>query len=137
MGASRATIATGGFPGGAGGRWFAVAMTDTASVATSCLEAWTTGNFDALHDLLDDDVTFLGPLGETHGADEYVEQIQGMAKLVDRADVHQVVADGDDVVLVYDLVTKNATVPTAGWYRLRDGRIVSVRAFFDPRPLLR
>ena len=28
-----------------------------------------------------------------------------------------------------------ARIPTAGWYRVRDGKIASVRAFFDPRPL--
>jgi limonene-1,2-epoxide hydrolase len=42
-----------------------------------------------------------------------------------------------NVCIVYDLITKAppATIPTAGWYKVRDGRITSVRAFFDARPL--
>jgi limonene-1,2-epoxide hydrolase len=30
-------------------------------------------------------------------------------------------------------VTAAARIPTAGWYRVRDEKIASVRAFFDPR----
>jgi hypothetical protein len=45
--------------------------------------------------------------------------------------------EGEDVCIIYDLVTHTPTarIPTAGWYRVRDGKIASVRAFFDPRPL--
>jgi hypothetical protein len=40
------------------------------------------------------------------------------------------------VCLIYDLVTVPAgTVPTAGWFRLRDGKIAAIRVFFDARPL--
>jgi limonene-1,2-epoxide hydrolase len=41
------------------------------------------------------------------------------------------------VCIVNDLVTKTppATIPTAGWYKVRDRRIASIRAFFDARPL--
>jgi hypothetical protein len=47
-----------------------------------------------------------------------------------------VIADGDDVCLIYDLVTVPAgTVPTAGWFRLRDGKIAAIQVFFDARPL--
>ena len=45
---------------------------------------------------------------------------------------------GDNVCIIYDLVTKTppARIPTAGWYRVQDGKVTSVRAFFDPRPLM-
>ena len=38
---------------------------------------------------------------------------------------------------IYDLVTKTAPapIPTAGWYRVRHGRVVAVNAFFDARPI--
>jgi limonene-1,2-epoxide hydrolase len=97
-----------------------------------------TRDFDMTRALLDDDVTFRGPLGETVGAEDYIAGVRRLAELVDRADIVQVIADGDDVCLIYDLVTKSAgAIPTVGWYKLREGRITSVRAFFDPRPLLR
>jgi len=48
-----------------------------------------------------------------------------------------VAVDGEDVFIVYDLLTDVADpIPTAGWYRVRDGRIASLRVYFDPRPLV-
>jgi ketosteroid isomerase-like protein len=60
-----------------------------------------------------------------------------MAELVTAAEQQEVIADGGDVVLVYELITHDppARIPTAGIYRIRDGKVASVRAFFDPRPL--
>jgi limonene-1,2-epoxide hydrolase len=83
-------------------------------------------------------VTFNGPLGETHGVDEYVAGIRRLAEIVDRVDPHQVITDGDEVCVIYDLVTNTGagSIPTAGWYSLQDGRITAVRAYFDPRPLV-
>jgi len=48
-----------------------------------------------------------------------------------------VIAEGDDVCVQYDLVAGAAgAMPTVGWYEVHDGLIRSVRAFFDPRPML-
>ena len=109
-----------------------------AAVAARCLDAWTSGDFDTTRSLLADDVTFVGPLGHTEGADAYVEGVRGMAKMVKGVDRRQVIADGDNVCIIYDLVTDTpaGAIATAGWYGLRDGKIVSVRAYFDPRPLV-
>lgn len=46
------------------------------------------------------------------------------------------IADGDDVCIVYDLLAAGQRLPTVGWYHFRDGRISAIRAFFDPRPLV-
>jgi hypothetical protein len=45
-------------------------------------------------------------------------------------------ADGDDVCLIYDLVTNTpaGTAPVAEWFRVRDGKIAQIRVFFDARP---
>ncbi|MGN6374911.1 MAG: nuclear transport factor 2 family protein, partial [Sphingomonas sp.] len=96
---------------------------DAGAVARRCLEAWTGGDFETLRSVLADDVSFLGPLGETQGADAYVEGIRGFAGLVDRAQIHEVIVDGDQVVLIYDLVTPQASLPSAGWYRIRAGKV--------------
>jgi ketosteroid isomerase-like protein len=111
---------------------------DPRTVATDCLAAWTTGDLDRTRALLDADVTFTGPLASTEGVDAYMTGIDRMSSIVTRADQHEVIVDGDDVCIAYDLVTNDppATIPTVGWYRVRNGKVVSVRAFFDPRPLL-
>ena len=110
--------------------------TNPKNVATRCLAAWSTGDFVTTRALLDDGVTFTGPLGATDGADAYIEGIKGMAKIVERVDQHSVFGEGEDVCVIYDLITTQpqARVPTAGWYQVRAGRITSVRAFFDARP---
>jgi ketosteroid isomerase-like protein len=110
---------------------------DPKNVATRCLTAWSTGDLTTTRALLDDDVTFAGPLGATEGADAYIEGIQGMVKIVEKVDQRQVFAEGEDVCVINDLITTqpSARIPTAGWYKVRDGKITSVRAFFDARPL--
>jgi hypothetical protein len=109
---------------------------DAKTVATQCLRAWTTGDFATARSLLHEDVSFVGPLATTNGADAYIDGVRGFAQLVEHAEVHTVVADGDDVCIIYDLVTSTpaGAIPTAGWYRVRGAKVASVRVFFDPRP---
>ena len=108
---------------------------DAKALAVSCLEGWTTGDFDATRATLADDVTFVGPLGATEGADAYVEGVRGMAAMVKGADVRKVISEGDDVCVIYELVTTAGAIPTVGWYEIRSGRIAAVHAYFDARPL--
>jgi ketosteroid isomerase-like protein len=112
--------------------------TEPEAIASQCLAAWSSGDLEATRSLLHDDVSFTGPLGETHGADAYIEGIQGMVRIVERADQREVFGEGENVCIIYDLVTHTpaARIPTAGWYRVRAGKIAAVRAFFDPRPLI-
>ena len=110
---------------------------DPKLVASRCLEAWSTGDFDAARALLDDHVQFTGPLGHSEGADDYLDGVRGFAKSVKSIEQRRVFGEGDDVCIVYDIVTKGTThaVPTAGWFRVRHGRIVAINAFFDVRAL--
>jgi hypothetical protein len=34
------------------------------------------------------------------------------------------------------LNTSAGAMPTVGWYHVEDGKVASIRAFFDPRPLV-
>ena len=111
---------------------------DPKLVASRCLEAWSKGDFDAARALLDEHVQFTGPLGHTEGVDDYIEGVRGLAKAVKGVEQRRVFGEGDDVCIVYDLVTKTraGAVPTSAWYRVRHGRIVSINAFFDARAFL-
>jgi ketosteroid isomerase-like protein len=110
---------------------------DNAIIASECLQAWTSGDFASARATLDDNVEFLGPLGTTRGADAYIEGVQGFARSIDRVEINHSISENEHAVLLYALVTKDGKrVPTAGHYIVRDGKIVSVRAYFDPRPLL-
>lgn len=109
----------------------------TAVIATKSLQAWTTGDFAKTRALCHDDVTFVGPLGTADGVEDYMNGVRGLSKIVKTAEPQKILVDGEDVCIIYDLVTDTpaGTVPTVGWYHVEDGKISSVRAFFDPRPL--
>jgi limonene-1,2-epoxide hydrolase len=115
-----------------------MAASNAKSIATDMLAAWTSGDFARARALLHDDATFDGPLGETRGGDRYIEGVRPFAKTIDRAEVHKVIAEDGDVCVVYDLITRAGTaIPTVGIYRVEQDKIRSVRAYFDPRPLVR
>lgn len=104
--------------------------------ASKCLEAWTSGDLDTARELLSDDVTFEGPFGHTEGADAYLDGAAQMSESIRGVALTRSIVEGDDVCLMYDLVTESAEpVPTVGWYHFRHDKIDHVRAYFDPRPL--
>jgi ketosteroid isomerase-like protein len=113
-------------------------VANAGAIAASYVAAWTTRDFVKTRSLLRDDVTFVGPLGTTEGVDASISGLQGLAKIVTGAEQKQVIVDGDDVCIIYDLMTiPSGPIPTAAWYHLRDGKIDSIRAFFDARPFMK
>ena len=113
-----------------------MADTDSRTIADRFFKSWTSGDFDTARSLLHDDVSFSGPIDRFDSADAYVGALRGLAPVVERADERKIFVDGDDVCVIYDLVTRTpaGTAPTAEWYHVRDGRIAEVRVFFDARP---
>lgn len=85
---------------------------------------------------LADDVTFTGPLGRTEGADAYIDGVRHLTETVKGVDIHRAIGEADEVCIRYDLVTAAGRIPTVGWYEIHDGKVASVRAYFDPRPIL-
>jgi hypothetical protein len=110
-------------------------MNAAAQVAEKFFVAWTSRNFDGARELLHDDLSFQGPIDTFSDADSYVRALQGLSQIVTGVDRHKVFIDGDDVCVIYDLRTAPVpSAPTAEWYQVRDGRIASIRVFFDARP---
>jgi ketosteroid isomerase-like protein len=109
---------------------------DAEAVVTKCLGAWTSGDFATARSLLRDDVSFDGPLGANQGVEDYVAQLEGLSKIVRGAEQKKVIVDGDDVCVLYDLLTISAgPLPTSSWYHIADGKIDAVRTYFDTRLL--
>jgi ketosteroid isomerase-like protein len=114
-----------------------MAVSDATAVAIGCLAAWSSGDLDRARTYFADDVTFVGPLATTKGVDEYIAGLERLIELVTGADVQRTITEGDEVCVIYDLVTRIAgAVPTVGWYTIRDGKVAAVRVYFDPRPLI-
>jgi ketosteroid isomerase-like protein len=110
-------------------------MGDTArEIVERYHEAWTGKDFDRARGLLHDDLDFQGPIDTFDNADDYVAALQRLAPMVQGVNKHKVVSDGDDVVVLFDLLTPMGQAPVAEWYRVRGDRIDAVRAYFDARP---
>jgi ketosteroid isomerase-like protein len=111
-------------------------MTDAAEVVEQYQRAFGTGDVKTARSLLADDLHFKGPIEEFNSADEYMESVAKLAQIVTGTDVKRILADGDDVVTVYDLHTNTpaGTSNVAEWATVKNGKIVEMRAFFDARP---
>jgi hypothetical protein len=101
------------------------------------MHAWPRRDFDTVKQLVHDDVTFVGAMGATSGVTEYIDGLRGLSRMVNGLNVTKVFVDGDDVCVIYDLLTDTAgALPCVAWYRVTNGKVASTRVFFDPRPLL-
>jgi ketosteroid isomerase-like protein len=110
-------------------------MADPAEIVEEYFDAWTSKDFDRARSLLHDDLTFKGPLETLDSADAMMESIKGLAQILTGAERRGLVAQGDQVVVIYDLHTVPIpTAPVAEWYTIRDGKVASMQAFFDARP---
>jgi hypothetical protein len=58
--------------------------------------------------------------------------LKRLQSFVERADLRKLFADGEDVCVVFDLVT-NTPGGAAEWYRVEGGKIAMMRAMFDAR----
>jgi hypothetical protein len=110
---------------------------DPKAVATTYFTAWKNKEFDTLRTLLADDVTFRGPMGTAVGADECIKGLQGLGQMITDIVIQKIFVDGSDVLTWYDLhTTKADPIPTANWSHLEDGKITTIAATFDARPLV-
>jgi limonene-1,2-epoxide hydrolase len=98
--------------------------------------ALTMKDFVTMRSLLDDDVTFVGPLGTTDNAEQYIDALTRVTTSMVDIRRHALFADGEDVCQIYDLTLSapDATLPVAQWLKVRDNRITAVRLYFDARP---
>ncbi len=94
------------------------------------------GDFAAARVLMRDDMRFQGPFDTFNSADEYLEAVKKLASIIQRIDLKKVFVDGEDVCVLYDMVTNTpaGTAFIAEWYQITGGRIASLRAVFDARP---
>jgi len=111
-------------------------MKNAHDVVDQYFTALRTKDFTAMRGLLHEDVIFKGPLGTTNGADEYIESLKRVTATMKSVQRQALFGEGEDVCQIYDLTltAPAATLPVAQWLKVRDGRIASVRLFFDARP---
>src|ERR1700693_954629 len=110
-------------------------MPGSAQVAEAFVDAWTGNDFDRARTLVHADVSFEGPFDTFSDADSYLASLQQLAPIVTSVEKQKVFEEREDVCVIYDL--KTWRVPTSRifeWFRVRDGKVASISAVFDPRP---
>lgn len=113
-----------------------MAEADALGVVERYKQAFGSGDVPKARSLLADDLHFTGPIDEFHSADDYVQSLAKLGRIVTGTDVKKVLADGDDVVTIYDLHTNTpaGTSAVAEWATVKDGKIAKLRVYFDARP---
>src|SRR5262249_35778473 len=119
-------------------RWEASRMAQAGEIVKSYQAALGAGDVAAARTLMQDDMAFQGPFETFSTADAYLEALKKLSTIIDHIDLKKVFVNGDDVCVLYDMVTKTpaGTAFIAEWYHVQDGKIASLRAVFDARPFV-
>ena len=111
-------------------------MAKAAEIVEQYQRAFGSGDVAKARSLLADNLRFEGPIEQFDNADDYMRSVSQLAQIVTGTDVKKVVADGDDVVTIYDLHTNTpaGTSRVAEWATVDGDKIAEMRVFFDARP---
>jgi glyoxylase I family protein len=109
------------------------------NVAIEVIEAYLDGL--RTHDLsrvpFDPDVNFESPLApRVAGRDAVVGALNGILPAVSGVRVQSHIAEGEYVATRFDLETPAGWIEVFDRFRVRDGRLLEIRPFYDPRPLV-
>src|SRR5262249_30699458 len=128
-------------PGAAGGSAMTPPVKDdsashAAAVVQQYMQAVGSGDFGRARTLLHDQFLFQGPIDTFSNPDQLLASLEQLNTIVERVDVKKTSPDGDDVCLLYDMVTKTpaGTAFIAEWHHVKDGKIDRTRVVFDARP---
>ncbi|MDH3271745.1 MAG: nuclear transport factor 2 family protein [Gemmatimonadota bacterium] len=104
----------------------------SAQLARGWIEAWIRMDLEWLRERLAPDFVHTSPFGRLEGRDAYLATVEPMArKSVQRLDIKQIIATGDQAAVWFENQTPRGTVPTCDWIRTRDGLITEIQSFYD------
>lgn len=99
------------------------------------LDAVGSKDLDTVQSLLAQDVTFVGPVMNIQGAPNVLESFRRIGAIHVRNDVKRVFVDGDEICVIYDFVSDTVgSIPTIEWLHVQNGRIASIRLYYDQLP---
>jgi hypothetical protein len=111
-------------------------MSKTAEIVQSFKQSLGKGDVAAARKLLHDDLSFRGPIDAFDHPEPYLEALKKLHPIVQRIDMKKMFVDGNDVCLLYDMVTNTpaGTAFIAEWLQVKGDKIASIRTVFDARP---
>ena len=82
------------------------------------------------------DVIGVFPMNTYQGVEAFVRALEPFSRIVKNINVLRLVVDGEHCVAILDIDTVFGPIPFAEHIQVVDGQIVSVRGYYDPRPML-
>lgn len=88
-------------------------------------------NYSEASKYLSEKIKIHGPAGEAFtNPKDFITMLQ---RYKGKYDIKKVFVDGNDVCILYDLVTPAVTAFMASWYQVENEKIVSVKTIFDSK----
>ncbi len=111
-------------------------MANASKIVGDYQQAIGSGDFTTARRLLHDNLSFHGPIDTFDSPEPYLDSLKKLHHIVQRVDVKKVFADGDDVCVLYDMVTNTpaGTAFIAEWFHVKGEKIAAIRVVFDARP---
>jgi hypothetical protein len=83
------------------------------------------------------EIVFEGPLGPPiNGAAALTEFLTSLFPAISGVHIVRHIVDGDWCATIFDLHTTFGVIPVIDSFRVVDGQILSIRAYYDPRPVI-
>jgi SnoaL-like protein len=113
----------------------AKAAPNSLEIVQGFQKAAGSGDFAGARKLLHDNLSFRGPIDTFDAPEPYLESLKKLRRIVERVDMRKVFVDGDDVCLLYDMVTSTPSGTTfiAEWHCVQAQKIASIRLAYDAR----
>lgn len=106
--------------------------TTPVAVARAFTEAWTSHDMELAASYVSEDAIFDGPLGHADGKQEYMQGINGLARIVTGLRILAAYGDDERALIMYELTTGPFGVLTcAKLLTIRNGKIQTDRLTFD------
>jgi limonene-1,2-epoxide hydrolase len=111
-------------------------MANANKIVSDYQQALGKGDFAAARKFMDDNLLFQGPLATFHSPEPYFEALKKLHPIIQRIDMKKIFADGNDVCVLYDMVTDSpaGTAFVCEWYQVKGEKIADLRVVFDARP---
>lgn len=104
------------------------------NVAEQFIQYLNEEDFDNAENCLDPEFKFIGVLGTREKASVYMKDMRQMKF---KYQIIKTFTAGEDVSFWYMIDMGNKTIEASGWYQIVNGKILSLKVLFDPRPLLK
>jgi SnoaL-like domain len=107
---------------------------DLIRIVEAYIDAVRKNEMDAVP--LHSDVVFESPVRSIRGIADFRKGIEDFVPILKSIEVVHLTADDDTCAAVLKVDTVFGLIPFVEFLQIVDGQIVSIRAYYDPRPIL-